>query len=124
MKKNISTMAILLAAFLAGCYYDKEETLYPSPRNSCDTSSVSFSGSVKPLLSIRCYGCHSNANASAFGGGRRLENYSDVRSNASRIYSAITHQSGYTPMPSGGGMLDDCSIAVIRIWNRNGSPDN
>ena len=114
------TLATAIILLIASCYYDKEEQLYPQLNSACDTTNVRFSTKIQPILSLYCYGCHSNANAASFGNNIKLENYSDVVVNINRVYGAIMHQTGYSPMPKNGSMLSDCSRTMFAIWIRNG----
>jgi hypothetical protein len=107
--------------FFVSCYYDNEEALYPQLNTSCDTTNVTYSGTIVPILSNNCYSCHSTANA-AFGGNIRLDTYADVNANAARIVPAIK-QTGPKPMPP-NGKLKTCSINQFDIWVRNGMPNN
>jgi hypothetical protein len=113
-------IAIFLLFFVS-CYYDNEEALYPTLNTSCDTTIVTFSGTIVPILSNSCYSCHSNATA-AFGGNIHLEAIADVRTNSAKIVVSIK-QTGTKPMPP-GGKLKVCSITQFDIWVRNGMLNN
>jgi hypothetical protein len=115
-----ATIAII-SLFFVSCYYDNEEALYPTLNSSCDTSNVTFSGTIVPILKSNCYSCHSNANA-AFGGNIRLESIADVITNSTRLITAIK-QTGTKPMPP-SGKLKSCSITQFEIWVRNGMLNN
>jgi hypothetical protein len=117
---TVVTLAIFLFFFVS-CYYDNEEALYPAISNTCDTTNVTFSGTITPILSNSCYSCHSNANAS-FGGGIHLQAIADVITNSSKIVAAIK-QTGPFPMPP-NGKIKSCSITQFDIWVRNGMPNN
>lgn len=119
--KNI--LFLLLAAGFSGCYYDVEEELYPSPAASCDTTGITYSGKIEPLLAFNCYVCHSAAIAE---GGVVLEGYQNVLQYAGngKLLSAVTHEAGTTPMPKGGSKLPVCDIEYIRNWINQGTPDN
>jgi hypothetical protein len=118
--KKILTAFFILSATVAACYYDSEEALYPSLGGGCDTASVKFSTSVKPLLAANCLSCHSNSTAPSFGNNIKLENYADVKTNSAALAGSIRHNPGFSPMPKNGGKLNSCSIATIDIWIRNG----
>lgn len=126
MNRLCSALAVFVIILLAlvSCYYDSEEALYPSIGNACDTANVTFSGTITPLLSNNCYSCHSNATAAGFGAGIRLENYADVKANATSVQGAIKHTGSYSPMPKNGGKLNSCLIAQFDIWIRIGMPNN
>lgn len=118
-------VAITMAWALSGCYYDKADIVYP---NNCDTSNVTYSASVVPILSASCYSCHggSDANVNASGKGIRLDTYAGASTQAknNKLPGSIQHLSGYVPMPLGGSKLIDCQINTILIWVKAGAPDN
>jgi hypothetical protein len=107
--------------FFVSCYYDSEEALYPDLNGSCDTSNVTFSATIQPMLSDNCYSCHSDAN-SAFGGNVHLQAAADVITNSSKIAVAIK-RTGAHPMPP-SGKLNACAISQFDIWVRKGTPNN
>lgn len=111
----------LIALFVVSCYYDKEELLYPQLNTACDTTNVTFTKNIVPILSNYCWSCHSNVNAAAFGSNFKLENYSDVKAMLDRMYNSVTHQSAY-PMPKNSAMLNNCIITQFTIWKNNSAP--
>jgi hypothetical protein len=126
MKRLYLTIGVVFILFLfpVSCYYDNEEALYPTLSSSCDTTNVTFSGTIVPILSDNCYSCHSNSTAASSGNNIRLENYADVASNAIRVQGSINHTGSYSPMPKNGGMIKACSITQFDIWIKNGMPNN
>jgi hypothetical protein len=118
----VTFVAILF--FTMSCYYDNEEALYPSINSACDTTNVTFSGKIVPMLADNCLSCHSNAMASTAGNNIRLENYADVLAKAAAIKGSINHTGTYSPMPKNGGKLSPCLITRFNIWVRNGTPNN
>ena len=124
MMRLILLFMIIVTAMLASCYYDNEESLYPSYNTLCDTANVTFSGTVAPLLAGNCLSCHSNSSAAGFGGNIRLEDYADVKARASAVAGSIKHAGGYSPMPQNGGKLKECSIKQFDIWIRKGLLNN
>jgi hypothetical protein len=123
MKRFFISLAVaaIFSVFFYSCYYDNEEALYPTLVNTCDTTNVTFSGTIAPMLSNNCYSCHSNANSS-FGGGIRLQSFTDVTANSQKLIAAI-NRTGPFPMPP-SGRLGSCSITQFEIWVRNGMPNN
>lgn len=115
---------VTILFFSTSCYYDNEEALYPSLSSSCDTTAVTFSGKIVPILANSCLSCHSNATAASAGNNIRLEDYADVQSRAAAIAGSIKHTGSYSPMPKNGGKLKDCSITQFDIWVRNGALNN
>jgi len=124
MKHTLKIILILAIAFLAGCYYDSQEVLYPKLSNPCDDTVVTFSGTVTTILQP-CQLCHSNSNASSAGSGIKLQDYPDVLTmvNNGKLMGSINQTSAY-PMPKGGGKLPDCEIAQLQKWIDNKSPNN
>jgi hypothetical protein len=119
----LTTISVFLFFFIS-CYYDNEEALYPALSTSCDTTNVTFSGTIAPMLSNSCYSCHSNSTASGYGSGIRLENYADVVAKADRVVGSIKHLSSFSAMPKNGGLIKTCSITQFDIWVRKGMLNN
>lgn len=131
-KKNIfiagSLIKLAVFAFLAimvsSCYYDNEEELYPGlPGSECDTTSVTYSGTVAPLLAANCNSCHSPASAS---GNVVISTYDGLKTavNSGIFRKAINHESGASPMPQGGNKLPACDLKKIDAWINQGAPQN
>jgi hypothetical protein len=114
----------IILLLVVSCYYDNEERLYPSPDSSCDTTNVTFSGTIAPILSNNCLSCHSNTTAASSGNGIRLENYADVQSRATAVAGSIKQTGTYSPMPKNGGKLKACLIKQFDIWVRKGALNN
>lgn len=108
---------------LPSCVWDSVEELYPDMAD-CDTTSVTFSNTIIPILSNNCFSCHSNLNAPSFGGGLSFEDHQDVARYSERIIGAVNHNEGFLAMPQGGDKLDPCSINLIEVWANAGAPDN
>lgn len=91
--------------------------------NNCDTLNVTFSGKINPILQNKCIGCHNNSNASS---GVNLAAHSGVQVVAlnGKLYGAVSHAAGYTPMPFNSNQLPACEIEQIKIWINNGAPNN
>ena len=125
MKTNLhpSWLMALVPALLVlgGCYYDIEEDLYPQV--VCDTVPVFYSGEVQSILQSNCLVCHNSATHS---GNVVLENYSSLRVyvDNGKLWGAIRHSAGFSPMPKGGGKLSPCAIQAIGRWIDEGAPNN
>lgn len=123
MKRFSPWLALLFCSiFLISCQYDNEEELY-GKGGDCDTSNVTYSQTIKPILTASCYTCHSTGNAPSFGSGINLENYNElmIRVNNGKLVGAISHSPGYSAMPQAGTKLDDCTIEKIKTWINNGA---
>jgi hypothetical protein len=124
MKRYFLPLFILFVVFIASCYYDNEEALYPSYNTTCDTSNVTFSGTITAILSSNCLSCHSNAAAASSGNNIRLENYADLTTRATSVIGSIKHTGTFSPMPKNGGKIKACSITQFDIWIRKGMLNN
>ena len=107
---------------LTGCYWENEEDLFQV--DICDTTDVSFSNDVVPILTNNCFVCHSNASAASFGNGITLEDYDDIAAASRQIVGAINHEDGFAPMPRNQEKLDTCQIQIIEAWVNEGSLNN
>jgi len=111
----------LFSLFIVSCYYDNEEALYPTINSSCDTTNVTYSGTIAPILNNSCLGCHSNP---ATGGSILLTTYAEVVASAPRITGSVKQLSGFSAMPKNSGKLKSCSITQWDIWVRKGMLNN
>ena len=123
--RNLFVLAIISTFGLwsiTSCYYDNEEYLYPNPP-SCDTTNITYSGTVVPILEVNCYTCHNSVNQQ---GGIVVDNYDDLQVviNNGTFRGAINHLDGYSPMPQGGEKLNECDLTQINFWLDNGAPNN
>ena len=120
MNKTITLLLLLF--FLAGCYYDNEEELYPT--TNCDTSDMSYSSNILPILqNYSCISCHSNANPQ---GSVDLEGYNDVTTwvNNEKLLKSIQHAPDASNMPKSQAKMAECDINIIEAWITNGAPNN
>ncbi len=89
--------------------------------NECDTSAVTYASKVKPLLDLKCAGCHSGSNPPY---GINLTNYSGAvaAGQTGQLLGSINHQAPYSSMPKNAAQLPQCEIDVLRIWIQNQYP--
>ncbi|HOY06238.1 MAG TPA: hypothetical protein PLO67_12600 [Saprospiraceae bacterium] len=91
----------------------------------CDTTNVTFTTSVMPIITLKCKGCHSGTNPS---GNIALTNYTQVKATVTSgtLMGSILHQAGYVamPQPIGSAQLPDCDISKLQIWIAAGAPNN
>lgn len=122
---QILLFSALVASGLTSCYYDSEEDLYPISFNAaCDTTNITYSGAVKPILDLNCAysGCHAEVGAAA---GINLATHAGVVAYSSaNLLSSINHDGNASPMPKNGNKLSDCDIQKITLWVQNGQPNN
>jgi hypothetical protein len=118
--------SLLFIFILTTCYYDNEENLYPVSGQDCDLTNVTYTLTVKPVLQAYCLSCHSTAASSGSGAGIRLENYTDLKTYATngRLYGSVSHVAGYSFMPKGGSILDNCTVQKLKKWIDDGALNN
>ena len=118
-KINFLSAAILLT-LATGCYYDKEELLYPGGNSvvDCNTVAAKFSTDVLPLVTTKCAisNCH---NASA-AGGMVFQNYSQISAAKARINQRVVVEKSMPPT----GALSASEIAILKCWIDAGTPNN
>ena len=122
-KNIIILLVLILGSFMIlvpSCYNDKEDALYPFQK--CDTTNVTYSQAIVPIMSTSCLSCHSSANPQ---GNVILDSWAAVKVYVTngKLIPSIDH-TGSFPMPKGGSMLPSCSIAQIKQWVTDGAPNN
>ena len=124
MKRTI--LFLLITGLIAGCYYDNEEALYPKIDKGCDTTGITFSKSILPILQTNCYGCHSAGENANLGKGINLEDFAVLkqRVGTGELYASVVQDQSVLPMPKDGAKLDTCSITKIKIWIDKGALNN
>ena len=116
---SLLAITIISAISITSCKYrNKEEYL-------CDTSIVTYSGTIIPILTKNCYSCHGTSSNSG-SGGIILQDYTVLKTFAAdgRLYGNVAHLPGYIPMPYNGGKLSDCEILKLKNWIDKGYPNN
>ncbi len=87
----------------------------------CDTTQVTYSGTIRPILQTYCIGCHTTAFPSA---GIALQTHAELVSNINRVTGSINHSNGFSPMPKNAARLSDCMLSQFDIWVSAGMPNN
>ena len=114
---------IITLVVTTGCYYDKEDLLYPQSGN-CDNTNSTYSTVVQPALqTYGCVGCHSGPAPS---GNILLTTYANINTYVQngKLYGSITHNTGYSAMPQGGSKMNACIINKIKAWIDAGALNN
>ena len=123
MKTLIIITAGLFLVGMNSCFYDKADLIYPQP-TTCDTATVTYSGTVATILNGNCNGCH--GGAAAAGAGIKLDTYAAVSTYVTngRLLNSMLHNGQASPMPKGGSKLDACTINKVSSWITKGAPNN
>ncbi|HUB60531.1 MAG TPA: hypothetical protein VL978_07515 [Puia sp.] len=123
MKVKIILAAVVAGAFLLYLSACTKRNAVELGGGGCDTTNVSYSMQIVPILQNNCYVCHSGPGASS---GIDLSNYGAFRGWAESGYviGDITAAPGFTPMPYGLPSLSSCEINTILAWIHQGTPNN
>lgn len=117
MKKILLAIILLSFVVLSGCYYDKEEELYPNSTNNTDCNApLTYNNGIKTLINSNCAtsGCHVSGT-----GKSDFTTYSLIKSNITAIKDrAITKKN----MPGPAGM-SACNITKLDNWIKAGLPE-
>ena len=116
-------MLLLLTLFMPSCYYDNEVDLYPFNNTPCDTSNVTYPGSIVSIMNANCNNCH-NPNTSNGNPAVITSTYDGLKVVATngKLYNSVNWVNGKHNMPQAGSKLSNCDLAKINIWLNAGSP--
>jgi hypothetical protein len=124
MKKLLFPVFLVLTTviFITSCYNDKEAYLYPFG-SICDSTNVTYTQTIAPIMSSNCNTCHNSAQAL---GGVITDTYTGLSVVAlnGQLWAGVNWSAGFSPMPKGGAQLSACDRAKIKKWINNGSPNN
>jgi hypothetical protein len=112
------TCVLVIMLTTTRCYYESEEHLFPS-LNSCDTTNVTYAGSVLSIINESCYPCHGNSTYSISGFNLQDTSVFRAQINSGQIVRSITYQSH--PMPQ-SSQLPSCQITILKKWINSGAP--
>jgi len=97
-------------------YWVKQGALNNLCTSPCDTiSTITYSGSIQPLIKSRCGVCHEGSNPQ---GNVSLATYDQVKAYGlnGKLLGSVRHDNGYYAMPKNASPLSECEIAEIKIW--------
>lgn len=89
----------------------------------CDTATITFSGSITPIIQANCLNCH---NPNVLNGGLDLSTHSNVVDAIQNrnLLQRINHENGFPPMPPSGTQLSACNLRKFDKWVDAGLPNN
>ncbi|MES2380688.1 MAG: hypothetical protein V4538_06590 [Bacteroidota bacterium] len=125
-------LLIILTMLLFACKHDAMKNVViekPLPNDSlmCDTAMVTYSITIKNVLTENCSRCHGSSVYTTKGSGYNLEDYTVLKAEVDNghVAKAINHSPGAVPMPLDQTQkMSDCNIRKIMIWIANGAPQN
>ncbi|MCU0421307.1 MAG: hypothetical protein MUC81_00755 [Bacteroidia bacterium] len=109
---------IFTICFLASCYYDNKEELYPTPPVPPVPTVVTFKDNIAPLINSNC------ASSNCHGGSvsPSLTNYQEIFNNRNRI-KARAIDGVPSPMPASGLMSIE-NRNMLAKWINDGALNN
>lgn len=94
------------------------------PTMPCDTTAVTWSLTIVPLLQTHCAlpTCH----VSGGNGTGNFTTYAGVMTQVDngKLLKAVQHLPGAIPMPPDGSMIPACDIARLQAWVNAGAEEN
>jgi len=118
MKKILYLSIAALILSLSACYYDTEEELYPNSfSGNTDTTNVTYSGTIAPMLATNCNNCHK-----AGGNSPNLNAYANVFANKALVKSRAI-DGNPSPMPT-GSLMSLANRNKLAAWIAAGAPNN
>lgn len=85
----------------------------------CDTTNITFSTTINPIIETYCKGCHTNTAPA-------LLSYTDIKGQADngKLICTTFHQDGCVAMPQGSSQLPYCKLRQLKKWVDAGAPNN
>jgi uncharacterized membrane protein len=115
--KNVNYLLLLLV-LLNSCAKEEDK------KTTCDTTSVTYSSTIRSILNDNCMNCHNSGSAL---GGVVLETHAQVAAYSTSLndvfYVSLTTATGAKKMPQGGS-LPNCDIEKVKTWIEAGAPNN
>lgn len=122
-------LPVVLVVILGSCYNDKYDKLYPATTTTCDTTTITYSHDIAPIITTNCLspgnGCH-DVTGSGVSGYDYVTSIVPLQTNAldGTLLGDINWEARHNPMPKNAAKLSDCDINKITRWVHDGAPNN
>ena len=116
--KQSAGLILLMSILVSGCEKDNQ-----GEDPNCMTSNVSYSSTITGIINTyNCLSCHGATPSAPFS----LHTYAGVKARVDdgRLFGAINHQAGFSPMPQGGAKMSQCDINKVKAWIDAGAQNN
>ena len=118
-KIKIFILSMSIVVGISSCYNDNVEDLYGV--QPCDTTTVTYSADISPIINSQCASCHSSNSPSA---GISIYDYSStvayVISNKNKLLGSVRWDGTASNMPKGGSKWNACNISKLEAWINQG----
>ena len=117
--------SLALLFMVTSCYYDNEVDLYPSNAVPCDTSNITYTNTIAPIMSANCNVCHNIGNPNGTP-PVITSDYPGLKVVAlnGKLANSVNWTNGQHKMPQSGSQLGPCDLAKINSWIKAGALDN
>jgi len=117
--KVIMPFALLLIISMPSCYYDNTEETYPGGV-PCDTSAVTWTLDIQPMVNGHCSGCHNGTQQFD------ISTYASVKAIVidGRMMQAMSMMQGMPKKMPPGYSLPDCTLLKTQLWIDQGALEN
>ena len=123
MKKvfSVSSALVMVLCIVYSCAKENEQEL--GAGTTCETSNMTYSKSIQPIIETFCYDCHGRGLSQ---NNINFDTYAGVKAVADngKLVGAISHASGFVAMPQSAPKLSNCNIDKIKAWVNAGAPNN
>jgi hypothetical protein len=118
---SFSALMLVVAIGSQSCYYDKYEDLHPTDTtaNACDTSNVTYSGTLKAIIDANCANqCHNTS----YNQMPYLTTFDECKNGVefSGVIDRIDRQSGDGLLMPPTGRMNECNITLFKVWKSQG----
>lgn len=110
------SLSFVILASLTNCFYDNEQEQYGIAQ--CDTTAMSFSADIKPIIEANCVSCHTP------GGQEEVSPFNDYDGVVSYSDQIVERVKGVGSIMPPTGKLPACDQQKIESWVKAGAPNN
>lgn len=110
------TLTAVTLFSLTNCFYDNEQDQYGITQ--CDTTAMSFSLDIKPIIEANCVSCHTP------GGERESTPFNDYDGIVSYADQVAERVKGVGSIMPPSGAIPVCDQQKIESWVKAGAPNN
>lgn len=114
----LTVMFFAMLTTQTACYYDNEQEQYGV--NQCDTTAVSYSTNIKPIIEQNCISCHAPGGAQETA---PLVTYDQLK-NYATSGALVDRTNGTSSLMPPSGKMSNCNLLFIKAWVDAGAPNN
>jgi hypothetical protein len=112
----VTFLVLSVGVFLSSIESCTKDKTLTGNTTLCDTTAVSYTNQIEPIVTLNCIGCHSSTNPKLTS----YEQVVDAAKNAS-LFCAINHSGSCQTMPP-TGKLPDSLLKLFDTWKCKNYP--